>query len=337
MSSLVDDLRKTGRHLASIQVISKISDAPRLDRLEYLTVSGWKCLAPKGMYKEGDKVVFFEPDSLLPVNYGVLKDEDNSTGVTRYRVRATNIRGNHTAGFVVPLDTAGVSGEVGDDVTDKLGVVKYLSPADIASYGGNGIIGKFVSFWCPKSDATRIQNYAEHYEDIRALDWDVSVKCDGTSRTLVNDGGKIRYFTRNNEIEPTELLEKVSPVEQLLELGDGFAVQYELLGPKIQANPLKLPEQVGKVFAVWYKRESIDRKDWPDFPETVKSVDDWVFPETYDEALVKVDGISGAYSEGRLDEGLVFCLKNHQELPDWFTDQTRRFKILNQSYVDSLG
>ena len=41
----------------------------------------------------------------------------------------------------------------------------------------------------------------------------------------------------------------------------------------------------------------------------VKAVDDWVFPETYDEALIKVDRISGTHSDGILDEGLVFLSK----------------------------
>lgn len=326
------------RKLASIQVVTNTRPAPRLDNLVYVEVGGWQCLVPKDMYPDGTKVVFFEPDALLPTDYdtGLLK-KDTSTGVTRWLVKETNVRGNHTAGLVMPLDVVGVDGEPGQDVTASLGVVKYIAPSELQAMSGGEMIGPYSSRWCPKSDATRIQNYREHYDEIRRLDWDVSVKCDGTSRTVVNDGGKLRYFTRNNEITPTPELESITPTEELLALGDGYAIQSELVGPRIQTNSLQLPAPECKVFALWFRRRTIDRAEWPDFPNTVHEITDWEWPERYEDCFEKVRHLSGFYTPGCLDEGLVFCLQSHQDIPEWMTDETRRLKILNEAYTEKIG
>lgn len=327
------ELRKTNRKLASVQRVNEITPAKGLDKLELVSVVGWNSLAPKGMYKVGDKVVYFEPDSLLANNYGVPLKEDKNTGL--YRVRSQKIRGNYSQGLILPLDVVGIDPETpfNTNVTEELGVIKYISIEDtISNVISGGPIGAYQTRFAPKTDAIRIQNLANHYDEIKSLEWDVSVKCDGTSRTIVNDGGEIRYFSRNNEIAPNDGLKAVAPVDELIKLGDGWAIQFELLGPRIQSNRLALAEPLGLVFAVWNHRKNLDRADWPELPHTVREVTDWVFPDTYEEAIEKVNGLTGSYTDGRLDEGLVFCLKQGQEVPEWL-DETRRFKIINMEFA----
>lgn len=324
------------RKLASIQTVTNTRPAPRLDNLVYVEVGGWQCLVPKNTYPDGSRVVFFEPDALLPTNYGCeFLTKDTSTGQKRWLVKETSIKGNHTAGLVLPLETVGVDGQPGDDLTKQLDIAKYVSPTELQAMSGGTIIGPYIPRWCPKSDATRIQNYHEHYQEITHLAWDVSVKCDGSSRTVVNDNGKLRYFTRNNEITPTKELTTLTPTRQLLELGDGYAIQMELLGPRIQRNRLQLAAPQALVFALWYRHQSIDRADWPDFPNTVKEITDWNWPEHYEDCFQQTAKLAGNYTKNCLDEGLVFCLKSHQQIPDWMVDQTRRLKILNQNYTQN--
>jgi len=56
-----------GRKLASIQKIWKVEPIEGADRIELVSVLGWKCVSKKGEFKEGDLCVYFEVDAFLPV------------------------------------------------------------------------------------------------------------------------------------------------------------------------------------------------------------------------------------------------------------------------------
>jgi len=54
------------RKLCSIQEISEITPITNADRIECLHILGWTCVAKKGEFKKGDKVIYCEIDSLIP-------------------------------------------------------------------------------------------------------------------------------------------------------------------------------------------------------------------------------------------------------------------------------
>lgn len=55
------------RKLASVRVISAKFPIEKADRLEAVQVDGWKVVAGKDEFKVGDKCVYFEVDSFLPI------------------------------------------------------------------------------------------------------------------------------------------------------------------------------------------------------------------------------------------------------------------------------
>ena len=55
------------RKLASIQYIHDITPIEGADRIELAHVLGWQCVVKKGEFKVGDRGVYFEIDSFLPV------------------------------------------------------------------------------------------------------------------------------------------------------------------------------------------------------------------------------------------------------------------------------
>ena len=55
------------RHLASVQEIIDIKPIPDADKIELALVLGWQSVVPKGQMRAGDKVVYFEVDSFLPI------------------------------------------------------------------------------------------------------------------------------------------------------------------------------------------------------------------------------------------------------------------------------
>ena len=54
------------RKLASVQTVKAIKPIEGADRIEIVQILNWDCVAKKGEYRVGDKVIYFEIDSLLP-------------------------------------------------------------------------------------------------------------------------------------------------------------------------------------------------------------------------------------------------------------------------------
>ena len=55
------------RKLASVQTIQDVQPIEGADRIEVVSVLGWKCVAKKGEFKKYDLCVYFEVDAFLPV------------------------------------------------------------------------------------------------------------------------------------------------------------------------------------------------------------------------------------------------------------------------------
>ena len=55
------------RKLASVQEITNITPIENADAIELATVLGWNCVVKKNEVSIGEKVVYFEIDSFLPI------------------------------------------------------------------------------------------------------------------------------------------------------------------------------------------------------------------------------------------------------------------------------
>ena len=67
------------RKLASIQKILDIKPIDGADKIEVCQVLGWKCVALKDTYNIGDKIVYIEIDSLIPLsnpNFEFLRENE---------------------------------------------------------------------------------------------------------------------------------------------------------------------------------------------------------------------------------------------------------------------
>lgn len=122
------------------------------------------------------------------------------------------------------------------------------------------------------------------------------------------------------------------------------AVQFELCGPGIQSNRLKLPAQRPFVFAVWKDHHKIDRNQWPTgMPNlAVPELDEneWALTGSVDDMIAKVDGLRGNVTKDRLDEGIVWHLREDQQLSEGLANElgaNRCFKIINNKYLTKNG
>lgn len=197
------------RKLATIREIADIRPIPGADRIVVAQVDGWECVVQKGEFQVGQHVVYIEVDSQLPERpeFEFLRDR-------KFRVRTIKLRGQVSQGLILPLSVLpnGTGCDLGDDVTNALGITKYdpqaqqeaaLLKEQEPTHRGfiMRILMRFRWFrrllrktkrkgggfpaWIEKTDETRIQNLTGMFERERDLGtrFSVTEKMDGQSAT----------------------------------------------------------------------------------------------------------------------------------------------------------
>jgi RNA ligase (TIGR02306 family) len=182
------------RKLASIQTVNAAEPIPGADAIERVRVLGWWVVVKKGEFRPGDRVVYCEIDSLLPVRpeFEFLRassfkpaQADAAGGVTLpagFRIKTVKLRGQVSQGICFPLSVLppGAPADEGADVTEALGVLKWEPPQTVGM--GGRVKGGFPGF-LPKTDETRVQVLEDVIARHRGREFFVTEKLDGTSFT----------------------------------------------------------------------------------------------------------------------------------------------------------
>ena len=337
------------RKLVTVQVVTGLFPIEGADRIERATVLGWNVVVPKGEFQVGEKVAYFEVDSLLNDNNAAFEAFQkrgkktvivDGVNVSGHVLKTAKLRGVFSQGLIMGLNSFGFSQnfrnslQINDTLDDVLGVVKWEEPIPVAA----NIIGPFDTSFAPKTEATRIQTLSDHWDEIVALRWVPTVKVDGTSQTIVNDNGRIRLFGRNWELSTDSagyLVAEKFGIVDVLKDNPGMAVQFELAGENIQSNRLRISGKRPFVFAVWSNQSKVAFEDWDtrlrDVAAPVLS-DEWQPSGSLEEMIEKVSGLRGNVTKGILDEGVVFHLDGGQEQPYW-AGTVANFKIISNKYL----
>ena len=110
---------------------------PNADSLEIGKVGTYQVVVQKGLYKNGDIVVFAPEKSVLT---GDLKTEFEKylVGPNKDRVKSVRLRGEVSCGIIVPPSLIPFMDEIelGEDVSERLGITKYEPPIP-SSLSGN--------------------------------------------------------------------------------------------------------------------------------------------------------------------------------------------------------
>jgi len=177
--------------------IEKVSPHDNADALELAQIGGWQCVVKKGEYQNGDKVVYFPPDTLIPQSW------TDKFGVTNYcsekdnkmrRINRAKLRGEPSFGLVVRPEQ---DWEIDTDVTDFYGAEKYNPPVKM-SCGDSGPEDPF----CPRY--TSIENL-RGYTRVFAQGEEVIVteKIHGTNvRIAITDGERKAGSRKHMRKEP---------------------------------------------------------------------------------------------------------------------------------------
>jgi len=292
------------RKLATIREIKNLTPIKGADRIELAHIDGWKVVVGKDVkHKIGDKVVYCEIDSFLPIepefeflrksSYKKLVDDTEG-----YRLRTIRLRNQISQGLIIPfIDAQKIINRkkgsfnvenlnIGDDVTSLLGIVKYEPPIP-ANLSGT-VKGRFPSF-IQKTDEERCQNLVDEInqwsKDSIKHEFYITEKLDGSSFTCYYNEGEFGVCSRNMELKPDKdnTLWKVA-IELDLEnklksFGKNIALQGELIGEGIQKNRYKIKGHTVRFFNV-FDIDNFCKKSHEEFNKIIENFNLQSVPQT---------------------------------------------------------
>jgi RNA ligase (TIGR02306 family) len=164
--------------IASIEKIKSVRFHPNADRLDLITVLGYQCVTQRGLYKEGDIVIYIQPDSILP-------EAPWAEDYRKYspkRIKAVKLRGEWSEGIIVSQSLLEgvadkclfVESRVGAEVSELLDVKHYEppTPQDLSAKG-------HLPYGIGKTDEERWENMVDKLPIGETVD--VTLKIDGQS------------------------------------------------------------------------------------------------------------------------------------------------------------
>ena len=232
--------------LATIQKLSNVKKHPNADKLFTAQIEEFQVVTGADV-EDGAIVVYFSIDSILPE-----LDIFEFMRPRNFLVSMVKLRGEISNGLIIPIMElkdhlpddwfdVDINDLIGLNVTEALGVKKFCKPVPAQMNGE--IVGDFPTDILSKTDEDRLENYPNLMQDLIGNDVYVTSKLDGSSATFLKIRGAFRVCTLNVEVAENydntlwKLAKKYSLIESL---PDGFAIQCECVGEKIQNNPLKL-------------------------------------------------------------------------------------------------
>ena len=315
------------RKLASIQYIHAITPIEGADHIELAHVLGWQCVVKKGEFKVGDRGVYFEIDSFLPVKeqFEFLRPscfKNTDIMGEGFRLRTQRFRGQISQGLLLPIslfpeidsDTA-----TGTDVTEILGIRKW-EIEERATTGGT-VIGTLPTD-VPHTDETRIQAMPELLEAFRGKPYYISTKMDGSSHSISidEDGFHVtghNYEYRDDDSSAFYRLVKAMDYRTAMERYRAdhgihtLTIQGEVCAPGIQQNRLKLTKPEWFVFTVRIDGHRVGLEKTREVAEAINALTVPIeetgadLPSTYPSVEALLARAEGQYPNGGPKEGIV--------------------------------
>jgi len=234
--------------MARVVVIDNIISIKDAENIELAFVEGWKVIVKKNTFSIGEKAVYFEMDSMIPVesvHFNFMKSRASKLylGVRYHKIKTVKLLGTLSQGLLLTLNQLNLKNdlELGSDVSDMLGVLKF----DEELYLNDKKEGhnNFPSF-LERTDQERIQNLSSKISKMEGC-YEVSMKIDGASISAFKMHGKIGIASKKTIIKDESSIIYAKYKEGLINSGiwaylEGYkgdiAFQGEFVGPDICNN-----------------------------------------------------------------------------------------------------
>ena len=343
MASVIAD-----RPLATIVKIDKILPIDGADKIVLAKILGWQCIVKKDEFTPDQFGIYFGIDSMLDTsdkNMAFMKEKKG-------RVKTIKMRGVISQGLMAPLSWLSDRGhsitdlKEGDDVTERLGVTKYVVSEELEQYdNGSTEDREKIPEYIRKTDEPRLQNMKNVLDDLVKLQKEtitVTRKEDGQSGTFFLYGDKYHICGRNfvwkSPVKDAATYHHISEkysIESVLrkiydETKKELAIQGEIIGPKINSNRLKMQQYFFRVFNIW-DIVSQQYLDWDEVKKICSAhkldmVPELSLPDSFDFSLDAFLDFSSSqeYSKGCPAEGIVVKTSGYPRIS---------FKVISNKYL----
>ena len=290
-----------------------IAPHPDADRLEIARLEGqdYNCVVAKGAHKTGDTVAYIPEASIVP---DPLIEEMGLTGrlagSKHNRVKAVRLRGVLSQGLVYAMPDR----QLGDDVTDELGIVKYEPPIPRNMAGNITQAKKFIEF-----GIENIKKYPDLFAEGDAVhiteklhgSWclmgryegEVVVSSLGLNKKglalAIDDENRHRNLYVQQYVKHQEIFDAMAST-----LDGDFFILGEVFGSGVQDLKYGLPNPEFRVFDIWHDGKY---QEW-DFIESWK----WetvpvLYKGGFDRSIVDdlTDGLTTIGDGEHIREGVV--------------------------------
>ena len=278
-------------------------------------------------HQVGELVTVFLQDAVLPAG----NERWAFMEKFKYRVRMARFKGVASECVIIP---GAPDMPVGTDLGEALGVTRFYKPLP-ASMAGDAI-GNFPSF-IPKTDEPNFQTVPELVERMQSEAFVITLKCDGSSCTAWNDeDGNLHVASRNLELREFNaagagnIYWRAARKYDMSQLPAGMALQFEVVGPGIQSNPMGLTDVEGRAFTLYsfahHQRQSYALMDAVRHAIGIPIADNIGYaPNGWEhdaDSLRKLAEVK--YPNGKHGEGIVIRA----------SDSSWSFKVINLLYKD---
>ena len=336
------------KNLAVIGKVISLEPMAGKDRIVFARIEGWTTVVLKEDFNVGDLVLVCRYDSLLPDNLPMFEFMRNSKFRVKPKKFNTDSGPVYSQAIAVPLSAVkahlgDLSFNDGDDLTDALGITKYIpkQSGGGSAFGKMRRMGYFPSDIVSKTDETNACSKVKVLDEIKDCPYYISMKCDGSSLTALIKDDKFLVCSRNNVLAEEEdntfwQVAKKYNLKNILEANPNIIIQGELCGPKIQGNKMGLKEPDLFVFNVIDKenRQLLPHYEAVEFCKNngLQFVPMVSWGDRFDYTIDQLIGIAAnlKYPNGNRAEGIVVrtiepgyssCLKGRLS-----------FKVINPEY-----
>ena len=339
------------RKMASVQEVNGVYPIEGADKICQYGINGWRVVDQVGKYQVGDKVVFCEVDSFIPSTIAPFLTKAGHfpkvfNGVEGEKLRTIRLRKALSQGLILPRTVLDVTqdgityeslADVGDDISEILGIQKWEAPPEFSSADARGSFPSFII----KTDQERVQNcYGDVKKWFESETWEESEKAEGSSMTAYHRNGDFGVCSRNLDLKESEdntywkMAIELDLKNKLTVLGKNIAIQGELCGPGIQDNIYKLQKHMFFVFDIFdidkfeyytpvARRELTAKLGLTDVP--IYATEKTLAGKTHGELLAGADGQSVLGTVGCLREGIVYKANSEKRIS---------FKCVSNLYLE---
>jgi RNA ligase (TIGR02306 family) len=334
--------------LASIEVIKNLREHPNADSLEIGNVLGWQVVVKKGVHKEGDSIVFITIDTIVPKCQWSEFLADKEKPDKPIRVKNIKLRGEYSSGLVIPLIEFPIQFtglDIGDDVTELLGIKKYIKEIPANLSGEN--IGDFPTHIASKTDEDNGLNDPELVNKVLNHSDFITItqKLDGSSITVVVEDGNITQVCSRNlskKDTPESIFWKCARELKIPQNWSGV-IQGEMCGNGIQKNTLKIMGVKIFVFQIKTNDGYMDYDTMSDFCKNelncevvpfIAKLEVSLIKKNWENVLEKLQELADKqrYPSGCIGEGIVVRPINYPR--SYESRRPMGFKLINRNYKD---